>query len=62
MSLLRDRLRTIEAIPDEDLDYSDIPEADANFWLRAELQMPQPKKGIYIRLDTDVPHLAEVEG
>ena len=54
MSLLRDRLRTIEAIPDEDIDYSDIPEADANFWLRAELQMPQPKKGIYIRLDTDV--------
>ena len=31
---------------------SDIPEADANFWRRAELQMPQPKKGIYIRLDT----------
>ena len=29
MSLSRDRLRTIEAIPDEDLDYSDIPETDA---------------------------------
>ena len=54
MSLSRTRLRTIEAIPDEALDYSDIPEADANFWRRAELQMPQPKKGIYIRLDTDV--------
>ena len=54
MSLLRDRLQTIEAIPDESLDYSDIPEADADFWRRAELQMPQPKKGIYIRLDTDV--------
>ena len=38
----------------ESLDYSDIPEADADFWRRAELQMPQPKKGIYIRLDTDV--------
>ena len=54
MSLSKDRLRTIEAIPEEDIDYSDIPEADASFWRRAELQMPQPKKGIYVRLDSDV--------
>ena len=25
-----------------------------SFWQRVELQLPQPKKGIYIRLDTDV--------
>ena len=54
MSLSKDRLRTIEAIPEEDIDYSDIPEADASFWRCAELQMPQPKKGIYVRLDSDV--------
>jgi uncharacterized protein (DUF4415 family) len=44
----------MEAIPDEDIDYSEIPEADADFWRRAELHMPEPKKGVYIRLDADV--------
>ncbi len=54
MSISTKRLREIEAIQDEDIDYSDIPEADASFWRRAELQMPQPKKGVYVRLDADV--------
>ncbi len=54
MSISTKRLQEIEAIQDEDLDYSDIPEADGSFWRRAELQMPQPKKGVYVRLDTDV--------
>ena len=54
MSISKKRLQEIEAIQDENIDYSDIPEADENFWRRAELQMPQPKKGVYVRLDTDV--------
>ena len=54
MSISAKRLKEIEAIQDKDIDYSEIPEADESFWQRVELQMPQPKKGIYIRLDTDV--------
>ena len=54
MSISTKRLREIESIQDEDIDYSDIPEADESFWRRAELRMPQPKKGIYVRLDADV--------
>ena len=54
MRISTKRLREIETIKDEDIDYSDIPEADESFWRRAELQMPQPKKGVYVRLDTDV--------
>ena len=54
MSISAKRLREIESIQDEDIDYSDIPEADESFWRRAELRMPQPKKGIYVRLDADV--------
>ena len=54
MSISKKRLTEIEAIRDEDIDYSDIPEADESFWRRAELQMPQPKKGVYVRLDADV--------
>ena len=54
MSISPKRLQEIEAIRDAEIDYSDIPEADEGFWKRAELQMPQPKKGIYVRLDADV--------
>ncbi len=54
MSISKKRLKEIEAIRDEGIDYSDIPEADESFWRRAQLQMPQPKKGVYVRLDTDV--------
>ncbi len=54
MSISPKRLQEIEAIRDAEIDYSDIPEADESFWKRAELQMPQPKKGIYVRLDADV--------
>ena len=54
MSISKRRLRELKAIKDEDIDYSDIPELDEDFWKRAELNMPQPKKGVYVRLDTDV--------
>ena len=54
MSISKKRLKELEAIKDNDIDYSDIPELDENFWKGAELRMPQPKKGVYIRLDGDV--------
>ena len=54
MSISKKRLKELEAFQDEDIDYSDIPELDESFWQRAQLQMPQPKKGVYVRLDTDV--------
>ncbi len=54
MSISKKRLKEIEAIKDKDIDYSDIPEASEDFWRRAELQMPRPKKGVYVRLDADV--------
>ena len=42
MSISKKRLKELEAIKDKDIDYSDIPELDENFWKRAELRMPQP--------------------
>ena len=48
------RLAEIKAIQDKDIDYSDIPELDENFWKNAEVRLPDPKKGVYIRLDSDV--------
>lgn len=54
MRISKKRLKEIESIQDKDIDYSDIPEASEDFWRRAEMRMPQPKKGIYVRLDVDV--------
>ncbi len=54
MTILKERLKQIEAIRDEEIDYSDVPETDAAFWDKAELRLPQPKKGVYLRLDQDL--------
>ena len=44
MTVSRKRLREIEAIRDEDIDYSDIPETDAAFWTDAEFCRPPAKE------------------
>jgi uncharacterized protein (DUF4415 family) len=54
MSISKERLKELEAIKDKDIDFSDIPELDEDFWRRAERHLPTPKKGVYIRLDADV--------
>ena len=54
MTISKERLEQIEAIPDKAIDYTDIPETDEGFWEKAELRMPQPKKGVYLRLDQDL--------
>lgn len=54
MTISKRRLKDIENIKEENIDYSDIPEQRADFWKDAELRMPEPKKGVYIRLDNDI--------
>ncbi len=54
MTISRKRLKEIEAIRDEDIDYSDIPETDAAFWADAEFRMPPAKQGVYVQLDQDI--------
>jgi len=39
---------------DEDIDYSDIPELDEDFWKDAKQVIPPGKKQLTIRLDADV--------
>jgi uncharacterized protein (DUF4415 family) len=62
MTISKKRLKEIEAIRDEDIDYSDIPETDTAFWADAELRMPEPKKGVYIRLDPDILDWLKAQG
>lgn len=47
-------LKRIDAMKDEDIDYSDIPEVDAAFFEKARVVVPPGKKQVTVRLDSDV--------
>ena len=44
----------LKAMADKDIDLSDIPGLDKNFFSRASVRMPQRKKAVSLRLDTEV--------
>ena len=44
----------IDSLSDRDIDYSDIPELDKDFFKSATLVMPEPKTTVTIRLDQRV--------
>ena len=40
--------------PDSDIDYSDIPELDAEFWARAKITPPRTKPNVSLRVPENV--------
>jgi uncharacterized protein (DUF4415 family) len=45
----------LAAVPDEDIDFSDIPELTEEFWANAAVHWPdQSKKQVTVRLDADL--------
>jgi uncharacterized protein (DUF4415 family) len=44
----------LAALPDDQIDYSDIPELDDDFWANAKVTMPRTKEQISIKIDRDV--------
>lgn len=44
----------LEKMRDEEIDYSEIPELEEEFWMNADLAMPVTKDRITIRLDHDI--------
>jgi uncharacterized protein (DUF4415 family) len=44
----------IDGIADEDIDFSDIPELDNDFFKNARVVLPKPKVPITLRVDADV--------
>lgn len=46
-------LAKIDSLSDSDIDYSDIPELEDNFWVNAKV-VEHAKKPISIRIDLDV--------
>ena len=47
-------LKRVDALRDEDIDYSDIPELDSDFFRKARVVVPPRKQQLTIRLDSDV--------
>lgn len=47
-------LKQLAVLKDSEIDTSDIPELDDNFWAKAEVRPPLTKSAISIRLDEDI--------
>ena len=47
-------LKRIDALRDEDIDYTDIPALDEDFFKEARVVVPPGKKQLTLRLDADV--------
>ncbi len=54
MTISKKRSKEIEAIKDKDIDYSDIPETDSDFWASAELVEPDKTQHVTLRIKTSV--------
>ena len=50
---MKSDLRKLDRMKDEDIDYSDIPELDAEFFDTARVVVPPRKKQVTVRLDRD---------
>ena len=46
-------LERFDAIKDDDIDYSDAPELDAAFWASAEIERPNQKAAVTMRVDEE---------
>jgi len=44
----------LKKMRDQDLDLTDVPELDEDFFAHAQIRMPRRKKAVSIRLDPDV--------
>jgi len=53
-SSMKQKPNKIDEIKDEDINYSDIPELDEEFWKNAVIEYPKKKRPVTIRLDVDI--------
>ncbi len=62
MSISKKRLNEIKSIKEEDIDYSEIPELNKEFWDNVKPVYPKGKKAISIRLDKEIIDFFKNEG
>lgn len=55
------RMRELEALSDEDIDYSDIPELDEEWFKKARVRYPA-KQQVTLRLDGDIVRFFKTQG
>ncbi len=51
---IKSDLKRLDAMTDSEIDFSDIPELDENFWKNATVVEPPSKMQLTVRLDADV--------
>ena len=54
MSTSKKRINEIKKIKESKINYDDIPELEASFFKKATIKLPEPKKTISIRVDSDI--------
>lgn len=54
LSISDERIAELAAMPDEDIDTSDIPELDEAFWQNARVRFPGGKERLTVRFDEDM--------
>ena len=54
MGVKKKRLKELASRSDDEIDYSDIPELDDEFWKNAVVVKPKPKKAISFRIDENL--------
>ena len=52
----------VTAMKDEEIDYSDIPPLEANFFKDAHVRWPENKKQVTLRIDPDVIEFFKKQG
>ncbi len=54
MTISPERLKELQNIKDSEIDTSDIPELDEQFWQKARRVEPIPQETVLIKLDRDI--------
>ena len=47
-------IEELAMLPDDQIDYSDIPELSASFWDKAAIRLPENKERLTVRFDADM--------
>lgn len=47
-------LKRLDMMADQDIDYTDVPETDEDFWKNAKVMLPKNKRQITLRIDDDI--------
>ncbi len=59
---IKSDLPRIDAMSDEEIDYSEIAATDAEFWEAAEVNLPSVKKQVTLRIDPDIVEFFKAAG